>query len=53
MPPQFGGNLNPGHIESIEFVPLEEVERRLDLNPDEFTETFPHVFRLFLAASVD
>lgn len=39
----------PGHIERIEFRDLEEVARELVEEPQNFTETFHHVFSFWLS----
>jgi isopentenyl-diphosphate Delta-isomerase len=37
------------HINDLQFVPLSIVAQLLALQPEIFTETFPHVFRLYSA----
>jgi isopentenyl-diphosphate delta-isomerase len=41
----------PGHIERIEYWPLDDIERALADEPGNFTETFPYVFGIFRVAS--
>jgi isopentenyl-diphosphate delta-isomerase len=39
------------HVEALRFWTLDEIDGALVETPDLFTETFPYVFRLFLAAT--
>jgi isopentenyl-diphosphate Delta-isomerase len=41
----------PEHIQSIVFMPLEQIERQLETEPDRFTETFRHMFAFYRATS--
>jgi 8-oxo-dGTP pyrophosphatase MutT (NUDIX family) len=37
------------HIESLLYLSVQEIQEMLRSEPEQFTETFPHVFRLYRA----
>lgn len=51
-PAQHASIREPEHIESIAFWRIDEIEQTLASSPEMFTETFPHVFRLFRLVAV-
>jgi isopentenyl-diphosphate Delta-isomerase len=40
----------PEHIESLRFIPLRELERAVSDGPQQFTETFLHVFEYYMTS---
>jgi ADP-ribose pyrophosphatase YjhB (NUDIX family) len=40
-----------GHIENLIYLGIPEIEELLTMHPERFTETFPHVLRLYQAVS--
>lgn len=41
---------DPAHIAAIKFMTIKSIEQQLESEPALFTETFPHVFEVYLDA---